>query len=123
MGCCGKKNRTEATVEIIKSHGNAIIDRTMSFTPRYSGYQERINTCQLCSHRTWLSRKERLNWIICNLGIIIVRPNKIADKTTKLPIRLEPLKNDILCCQECRCVCDVKARDRNLRCCLNKWRK
>ena len=122
MGCCGKKTRREAAVEIAKSHGNAFIDRKLS-SPRYSGYQERMDICESCEHRTWLSRKERRNWIICNLGIIIARPNKISEKTAKLPINLKPIKNGILCCQYCRCVCDVKARDKNLKCCLDKWKE
>ena len=114
MGCCGKQTKVEATRAIIKAHINR---------DKCKDYDLRIITCKSCDHHTWLSRKERLNWIICNLGKIIVRPNKISEKTSKLPVNLEPMEHGILCCQECRCVCEVKAREPELKCCLDKWRE
>ncbi len=123
MGCCEKQTKKEAAGSIVKAHMQVIADKILRKSFECKEYRDRIKTCESCAHHTWLSRKERLNWIICNLGVIIVRPNRIAEDTAKLPVKLEPMDHGLLCCQYCRCVCDVKARGKKLECCLKKWRK
>ncbi len=108
MGCCGKLK------QIVTGYSNLVRGKRFEFT------NERIQTCQKCEKKTWLTKIQYGQWLAKN-GIKVLRNLKDLDVLPELPKR-DYEKGKGLYCRDCKCFIPAKARVEENTCPKDRWR-